>query len=93
MIGVAIPLQICTAAMRAGNVCGQRCLEGGLRQYTFPIGAQEPRRPLQAAREAVLEGVRPASAAFGGSLTLRLQEEDGVLQDFCLLHPALRRLL
>lgn len=94
VVRVAAPLRICTAAMWAADARSQGGLERGSRQHTFPVRAQEPRRPLQAAGEAVLEGVRAAHAAPGACLLpLRLQEEDGVLQDLRLLHPALRRLL
>lgn len=94
MIRVAAPLHICTAAVWAADARSQGGLERRYRQHTFPVWAQETRRPLQAAGEAVLEGVRPATAACGACLLpLRLQEEDGVLQDLRLLHPALRRLL
>lgn len=95
MIRLATPLHICAAAMWAADARSQGGLERRSRQHTFPVWAQEPRRPLQAAGEAVLEGVRPAPAAASGAclLPLRLQEEDGVLQDLRLLHPALRRLL
>lgn len=82
-----------------GEARGKRGIQSGSKPQAFPVRAQEPRRPLQAAGEAVLEAVPLASTAsttLGARLSLCggvLQEEDRVLQYFRFLHPALGFLL
>lgn len=82
-----------------GEARRKRGIQSGSKPQAFAVWAQEPRRPLQAAGEAVLEAV-PLASTVDTTLGARipscggvLQEEDRVLQYLRFLHPALAFLL
>lgn len=88
--GVRFPSFACR--LWPGKASGERSIQRFLEPQGF-TGSQEQSGSLQAGGEAVVKGASQTCSShlvFSGSV---LKEEDGVLQNLCLLHPALNLFL